>query len=167
MKKDKEKVLATAKKIKVGLVCDITGHFIEMKLLKDAYDEFDYFYITYDHIVTHDMKNTYYFKEPKAKSLLSISLLVRYLTIFFQSFAILLKEKPEVLISTGGGLPVPVFYAGKILGIKLIFIEHIGRFTSPSNCGRALYPICARFFVQNPGMLAVYGKKAEYHGGIV
>ncbi len=42
---------------------------------------------------------------------------LKFIFIFFQSLFFLVKEKPDILISAGGFVSVPVHFAGKILGI--------------------------------------------------
>lgn len=43
--------------------------------------------------------------------------LLKFIFIFFHSLFFLIKEKPDLLISAGGFVSVPVHFAGKILGI--------------------------------------------------
>ena len=81
---------------------------------------------------------------------------------------ILLKEKPDVIISTGGGeIAVPFCYIGKVLGAKVIFIETLTRLTTPSGGGKLVYPIADLFLVQWESLLNRYGKKAKYWGKVI
>ncbi len=156
------------KKIKVGLVCGPGGHYAHMKILEEAISGFHYFYITIDSIVTHEIDNSYLFRDiPLKRRIDFLKIALYYLVIFTRSFRILIKEKPKVLVSTGGEGVLPVFYAGKMLGIKLLHIEPSTRYEKPSMTGRLIYPIVDRLFVQNPELLQAYGKKAEYHGGLL
>ncbi len=43
--------------------------------------------------------------------------LVKFVFIFFHSLFFLVKERPDILISAGGFVSVPVHFAGKVLGI--------------------------------------------------
>lgn len=152
---------------KVGLVCSPGGHLTEMELLKEAYQEFPHFWVTHRTDNTKNIPHAYF---------LSIYInnrtILRAIKWFFQSlvaaYHIIKEQQPTLLISTGGGdLAVPVFIVGRLLGIKLLYIEHIGRFNSPSSTGRILYWLSDRFFVQSKPLLRCYGKKAEYHGAVV
>jgi len=50
-------------------------------------------------------------------SLRNIHDLIKFIFIFFHSLFFLIKERPDILISAGGFVSVPVHFAGKILGI--------------------------------------------------
>lgn len=50
-------------------------------------------------------------------SLKNIHDLIKFIFIFFHSLFFLIKEKPDLLISAGGFVSVPVHFAGKVLGI--------------------------------------------------
>jgi len=76
----------------------------------------------------------------------------------FIAWKVLIKERPNLIISTGAAVAVPFFYIGKILGAKLIYIEVIDRIDKPTLTGRLLYPIADRFIVQWDEMLNVYPK---------
>ena len=81
---------------------------------------------------------------------------------------ILIREKPDVIISTGGGeIAVPFCYIVKVLGAKVIFIETLARMTTPSGGGRFVYPIADLFLVQWESLLEVYGSKAKYWGKVI
>ena len=70
----------------------------------------------------------------------------------------LLKEKPDVIISSGAAVAVPFFYLGKLMGKKLIYIEVFDRIDKPTVTGKMVYPITDRFIVQWEEMKKVYPK---------
>ena len=80
----------------------------------------------------------------------------------WQSLWILLKERPEVILSTGAGVTIPTCLLGRLLGAKLIFVESGGNVYTPSLTGRLLYHFSDLFLVQwEPLMVhfpeAIYG----------
>lgn len=77
----------------------------------------------------------------------------------------LLKERPDVIITTGAGASYPTTRFGKFMGIKIIYVESFAKLTSHSLAGKKTYPYADKFFVQWPEMLKVY-PKAEYHGTV-
>ena len=135
-----------------------------MVRLLDAFDKHDYFFVTYNSEATNNFENAYLIKfegwDLKGKILLIKTIL--------KAFKILTKEKPDVIISTGGGeIAVPFCYIGKILGAKIIFIETLSRITTPSGGGRLVYPIADLFLVQWESLLKKYGTKAKYWGNVI
>ncbi|GAI84775.1 unnamed protein product [marine sediment metagenome] len=93
---------------------------------------------------------------------------ISFLKCVVQSFTILFKEKPDVLISTGAGVAIPACYLAKLfLGSKIVFVESFCRIKEPSLSGKFMYPISDLFLVQWPEMLEKYGDKAVYRGAVV
>lgn len=152
---------------KVGLVCSSGGHLVEIELLKASYQDFPHFLITQKTDNTKNIPNAHFLS-----IYISNRNVLRTIKWFFQNigeaYHIIKEQRPTVLISTGGGdLAIPVFIVGKLMGVKLVYIEHIGRFSQPSSVGKILYWISDRFFVQSKPLLRCYGKKAEYHGAVI
>lgn len=150
--------------MKICLACTHGGHFVEMMRLSDAFKGSDYFFVTYNSEATRNIRNAYFIKFEgrglKAKMMLTKTLI--------KAFKILIKEKPDVIISTGGGeIAVPFCYIGKMLGAKVIFIETLARMTTPSGGGKCVYPIADLFLVQWESLLKRYGNKAKYWGKVI
>jgi len=84
----------------------------------------------------------------------------------YLAFKILLKEKPDVFISTGAGVAVPFSIVGKILGSDIIYIESLTRVNELSLSGKIIYFFADNFLVQWPQLEAKY-KRAKYQGKLV
>jgi UDP-N-acetylglucosamine:LPS N-acetylglucosamine transferase len=80
---------------------------------------------------------------------------------------ILIKEKPDIVISTGAEIAIPSFVFAKIMRIKTIYLESWCRVKTKSGTGRILYFIADVFLVQWPNLINKYGKKAYYKGGVI
>ncbi len=85
---------------------------------------------------------------------------------FIQSFKILFRERPKLIISTGAEIAVPCFIIAKFFGIPTIFIETVTRLHEPTQTGKLLYYLSSIFLVQHKGLLKKYGKKAQYQGRV-
>ncbi len=70
----------------------------------------------------------------------------------WQSLAVLRRERPALLISTGADVAVPILLLGKLLGATIVFIETAGSAT-PTLAGRLVYPVADLFVVQWPERL--------------
>ena len=150
--------------MKICLVCSHGGHLVQMMRIGDAFKGHDDFLVTYDSEATKNIENAYLIKF-EGWDLKGKILLVKYI---IKAFRILIKEKPDVIISTGGGeIAVPFCYVGKVLGAKVIFIETLSRITTPSRGGQLVYPIADLFLVQWESLLKKYGAKAKYWGKVI
>jgi UDP-N-acetylglucosamine:LPS N-acetylglucosamine transferase len=65
---------------------------------------------------------------------------------------ILLRERPDLVISTGAGIAVPGFLAAKLLRIRTIYVESYARVESLSLAGRVCYRLSNLFIVQHAGL---------------
>jgi len=150
--------------MKICLACTHGGHFVEMMCMLDTFKKHDYFFVTYKSEATSNLENAYFLKF-EDKGLKAKIMLIKTL---LKAFKIIIKEKPEVIISTGGGeIAVPFCYIGKALGAKVIFIETLARITTPSGGGKIVYPIADLFLVQWESLLRKYGTKAKYWGKVI
>ena len=88
-----------------------------------------------------------------------------------QSLGLILKTRPNLVVSNGPGVAVPVIYIGFVLKLllilqefKILFIESYCRTTSISLSGKILKPICDKFIVLWEHLK---GGKKEYIGKIL
>lgn len=147
--------------MKLALVCNAGGHMTEMLFLFEAFENHNIFFITND--------------DPRLKHIKYQKFLFDYIgnnqwrmiKSFPRTFKILIKEKPDIIISTGAEISIPSFILAKILGIKTIYIESWARVKNKSRSGRVLYYIADVFLVQWPDLLKKYGKKARFEGGVI
>lgn len=149
-------------KMKICLACSSGGHLIELLPLKSAFEEYESFWITFKSPITEKTLKSerFYLVEDPIRNV------IKFLKLTLVSFLIFLKEKPDVVITTGAGVAVPFCLISKIFGKKLIYIESFCRTQSPSSTGKILYPISDLFLIQWKHMLDKYGDKAEYHGSV-
>jgi UDP-N-acetylglucosamine:LPS N-acetylglucosamine transferase len=146
---------------KIGLICSHGGHFTEILQLLEAFEGYPTFLLTYKEKATSDQRNTYYISNIGRGP---IALVVGIIKIF----SILLKERPDILFSTGSEIAIPSFYFGKFLfRTKLIYLECSAQVYQPSMTGRCIYPITDLFLVQWEPLLKRYGPKAKYVGGLI
>ena len=76
----------------------------------------------------------------------------------FIAIKVLIKERPNLIISSGAAVAVPFFYLGKLFGAKLIYIEVFDRIDKPTMTGKMVYPIVDKFVVQWEEQKKVYPK---------
>ena len=136
--------------------------------LKSLFKKFDY------HIVTEKAKSNEYLQDEYNEK---ITFLVygtkknpfTYFFIYFyniiKSLCIFLKQKPDVIVTTGTHTAVPMYYIAKLFKKKVIYIETFANRNTKTLAGRFVYPIADVFVVQWEEMLKIY-PKAQYWGWI-
>jgi len=82
------------------------------------------------------------------------------------AWKLLRRDRPDAILSTGAGLAVPFFLVGKLLGIRLVYVESVTRIETISLSGRLVYRLADRFFVQWP-QAAVGRGRAVYAGSVL
>jgi len=70
--------------------------------------------------------------------------------------ALLVITRPDVVITAGAGVAVPVCYVARLFGAKVVFIESWSRVNEKSLSGRFVYPVANQFFVQHEEMVKLY-----------
>lgn len=141
--------------MKVCLVGSSGGHLTHLYMLKDFWKDKDRFWVTFDKedarsiLENEKVIPCYYPTNRNIKNLIKNT---------FLAIRVLLKEKPDLIISSGAAVAVPFFYIGKILGAKLIYIEVFDRIGKPTVTGKLVYPIADKFIVQWEEQKKVYPK---------
>ena len=151
--------------LKICLASNGGGHLEELKQLNLIWERYDCFYVVMKNKITEKMQEkTYYLLENTKKN--KMIFLLKTGAIFFQSLWILLRENPDVVISTGAGATIPLcLLAKKLFRKKLIFIETFAKREGPSRTGKFLYPFADLFIVQWKELLRFY-PKAGFGGSI-
>jgi len=147
--------------MKLLVACNPGGHFTEMILLKEAFEGHDTVFLTYENPTT----TTFPFKIHTIKRIDTNFLAM--LQSFLRIFIIIKKEKPNIIISTGAEIAIPVFIIGKLMRIKMVYIESWCRVKTKSGAGRIAYYLADVFLVQWPELAKIYGKKARYKGAVI
>lgn len=147
--------------MKLCIACSAGGHLSEIQQIEKYYKKHDYFFITFKRFDSAELakKNQVYFvADPKRNPLDLIH-------NFIQSFFILIKEKPDAVISTGAGIALPALFIAKLMGKKTVFIESFCRINSASFSGKIAYVFAGLFLVQWKENLKFF-PKAEFKGAV-
>ena len=153
------------KKRKICFAASTGGHFEQLMMLRPLMQKYDSFILTEK--TNYEVKNKdeiklYQVNQVNRKEILFI---FKMMLIAIKSFIIYIKERPNVIITTGVLATIPMSMIVKIFGGKLIYIESFAKINSPTLTGKLLYKYADRFYVQWESMLEFY-PKAIYKGGI-
>jgi UDP-N-acetylglucosamine:LPS N-acetylglucosamine transferase len=150
--------------MKICLAFSPGGHCTELQRIKQAFEEFDCFNVTIKNSATKGLQNTYFVHDSFSNHVCMILFHMCLITI--QSLIILLKERPDVIISIGADVTIPLGILGKLMGKKIIFIESISRVVDLSFTGKLFYVFSDLFLVQWPHLKGKY-EKSTYWGNVL
>jgi UDP-N-acetylglucosamine:LPS N-acetylglucosamine transferase len=149
-------------KPRVMLVCNPGGHLMQMLALKSAWEDLPHIWVTLRSADTEALlpgERTIFVHGPTERSIKNT------LRNLWLSVAVMRRHRPDVLLSTGGGVTVPLFIIGKLIGARLVYVESLTRVNAPSLSGRLVYPLADRFFVQWPETAT--RRRMEFVGGLL
>ena len=147
---------------KICLVSSHGGHFKELlNAIGEAKTTFaDYYWVTHRTSNTQEKLSNirhYFVIDPVTSKL-------KFMLNLLQSFWIILRERPQVIISTGAGIAIFTILLGKfLLKAKVIYIESAANVTSPSKTGKFIYRYSDLFLIQWEDLFQYY-PKAKYVG---
>lgn len=150
--------------LKICFAASSGGHFEQISMLKPLMEKYDSFLVTEktDYSFKIDNENMYFLNQVNRNEKF---VLFKLLGISCTSLYIFLKEKPDLVITTGVLAVIPLCLIAKLFGKKLIYIESFAKISSPNKSGELLYKYADQFYVQWPQMKNVY-PNAIYVGGI-
>lgn len=155
------------KEKKVMFISSTGGHLNELLQLSPLIKKYNSCLITEKTKSNMNLKNKYdrvYYLVYGTRHY-KFSYMFKFLYNILKSFVLYIKERPNVIITTGTHTAVPMCYLGKIFGSKVIFIETFANSKTKTLSGRLVYPIADTFIVQWKEMLQLY-PKAIYGGWI-
>lgn len=153
---------------KLLFVSSAGGHLSELMQLKSLFKKYEFHIVTEKTESNKNLKDEYkekisYLIYGTKKNLFTYFFI--YIFNIVKSLIIFIKQKPDIIISTGTHTAVPMCYIAKVFGKKVIYIETFANRKSKTVSGRLVYPIADVFVVQWEEMLKLY-PKAEYWGWI-
>lgn len=140
---------------KFCIVCSSGGHLTHMIMLKDIWDKHDRIWVTFNKTDANSLlseENKYWCYYPTNRN---IPNLIRNT---FLALKVLIKEKPDIIISSGAAIAIPFFVLGRLFRKKLIYIEVFDRIDKPTISGKFCHKFADKFIVQWEEQLKVYPK---------
>lgn len=138
---------AVARRRKVCLAASGGGHVRQLLDLQPVWSEHDYFFVTEDTALGHTLGQDHpthfvpHFAWGQAKLGAPFRMLRSAFVSLVRSAKIIMRERPDVLITTGAGAVFPTLLWAKLFGARVVMIESFARFEKPSLFGR----IASRF----------------------
>ena len=133
----------------------------ELLQLKEAFEKENHFFVTNKRINSVELakKEKVYFVECPGRNPLKLAKNV------VQALKVFLKEKPDIVISTGADTAIPLCLIAKMFGKKVVFIESFCRIDELSLSGKIMYGKADLFFVQWPELKGKFSG-TKYEGSV-
>jgi UDP-N-acetylglucosamine--N-acetylmuramyl-(pentapeptide) pyrophosphoryl-undecaprenol N-acetylglucosamine transferase len=131
------------------------GHLRQLLDLEPVWSRFDHFFVTEDSAIGRDLAESHrvYFVPHYAVGQARLGrpdkLLRGGVSNWAQSVAIVRRERPDIVITTGAAAVFGVAAVAKLVGAKLILIESFARFDGPSKFARIVRRLANETIVQS------------------
>ncbi|UKK49460.1 oligosaccharide biosynthesis protein Alg14 [Prevotella sp. E9-3] len=147
-------------KRKVMAVASIGGHWIQLlRIARPMEEHYDMLYVsTHPKCATMVEGQKFY-----QTTDFSRSDAWRLIPSFFKAIRIILREKPDAIITTGAAPGLVFLMAGKLIGIKTIWIDSIANAVHLSASGRMASRFASRTYTQWKDLAT---EKIQYAGNV-
>lgn len=152
--------------MKICLTANSGGHLNQLLQLQPFYTNYEYFFITNRTGFSEELSRTakvYFVEKFIMKEIISKFQLFKPLKNLLQSIIPLIREKPDLIITTGAGVSLGACIIGKVIRSRIVFIESIARTSTPSSFGKVIKHLADKTYVQWPELQKYY-KDSEYAG---
>lgn len=146
---------------KIVAVASFGGHWVQLlRLTKPMNEHCDIVYMTTNHecanmVEGHVLYNLSDFSRWD---------MWKIVPSFFRALKLLLKEKPDAVLSTGAAPGLVVLLAARIIGIPAVWVDSVANAEELSMCGRIASKIASSTFTQWPHLANV---KVKYAGNVL
>lgn len=135
------------KEKKICFISSSGGHLEQLKQLKMVAEKYDHYYVLPRNASTEKFKGKKYLVGDFYRKK-HIQFLFRFAFTAIQQLYIFVKERPDVVITTGAGVVIPTCIYAHLLGKKLIYIESFARMKSLNKTAELLSKYADLFIVQ-------------------
>ncbi len=131
------------------------GHVRQLLDLEPVWSSHDYFFVTEDTALGRNLERDHrcyfvpHFAWGQTRLGAPFRMIQRAFVSFFRSAAIIMRERPDVLISTGAGAMFPAVLWARLLGTHVVVVESFARFEGPSLFGRIAAPFAHDMIAQS------------------
>ena len=156
-------MLRSGSKLHICLAASAGGHLTQLLKLESGWNGYNTFCVTTSDIVLEKLQKhgkVYVVGECNRRHLLKV------LLVSIRCIRIILKERPDVVISTGAAAGCIMCFLGKMIGAKIIWVDSITNIERLSLSGRLVRHIADLFLTQWQHLAEQY-RNVEYAGMII
>jgi UDP-N-acetylglucosamine:LPS N-acetylglucosamine transferase len=155
--------MVTVKKMKICLAASAGGHTSQLLKISESWNGYDTFCVTTSNSVRSALQRygkVYVVGECNREHPL------RVIAVLIRCLKVVLRKRPDVVISTGAAAGCIICFLCKLLGAKIVWIDSITNVERISLSGRMVRYIADLFLVQWPELAEKY-RNVEYVGAVV
>ena len=150
--------------MRILLIASSGGHIYEMLCLRAFWESKERYWVSFAtpdaQYLLKDEAEVHWAAHPTVRN---VPNLLRNLVL---ASRLLVKERPDMILTTGSGVAAPFLWWARLLGIPTVFVESITRITEISLTARMVRPFVTKMLVQWPELESRY-PGVEYRGRIV
>ena len=155
--------MSKIKQLKICVVASPGGHLTQVLSISRAWEKYSAFYVSTSPTVASSLskRGRFYIIEESGRGRF-----LRTFKCFAQCFKIVLKEKPDVIISGGSGCGSFLCIIGKMFGSRSVWLDSIANLDRMSLSGRITRPFVDLCIVQWPRHVNRH-RNVEYWGKVI
>ena len=156
------------RKLKLCLAASGGGHIRQLLDLEPAWRAGDVFFVSEDTSLaqsvaqSHRMHFVAHVALGQGRLGKPIKMLVAGIRNFIQSIAIVVSERPDMVITTGAGSVFFTVLVARLLGAKIVVVESFARFERLSAFARIVRPLAHYAVVQSSALSTLWPKAKVY-----
>ena len=150
-------------KMKICITASAGGHLTQLLKLSESWQGYKTFCVTTSDVVRERLQ-----KYGKAYTVGECNREhpLRVILVLIRCINVILRERPDVVISPGAAVGCIMCFLGKLLGAKVIWVDSITNVERISLSGRMVRHIADLFLVQWPELAEQYSN-VEYVGAVI
>ena len=151
-----------APRLRLCLAASGGGHVRQLLDLEPVWSAHDYFFVTEDTALGRSLAATHpthfvpHYAAGQARLGHTFKMLWGAWRNILRSGAIVLKARPQVVISTGAGAVFFTVLWARMLGARIVIVESFARFDHPSLFARLAAPLAHDLVVQSPALAPMF-----------
>lgn len=149
--------------IQICLAASAGGHMNQLLKLAESWKGYNTFYVTTTAVLKEKLReqgNVYIVGECNREYPW------RVIQVLLRCINIILRERPDVVISTGAAVGCITCFLGKLVGAKVVWLDSITNVSHISLSGRMVRLFADLFLVQWPELAEKY-RNVDYEGTVI
>lgn len=138
------------------------GHLRQLLDLEPVWRQHDHFFVTETSGIADDLAKTNrvytvrHYAAGQARLGKPFAMFIGAAVNFIQSARIVMRERPDYVISTGAGAMFWTALLSRLFGAKFILIDSFARFDAPSKFARLAKPLANHVVIQSAAMAKIW-----------